>query len=348
MLITPDDFSLSLCKIPDSERHFWLFHLHSYLTYRKDVVFGKPIFLQAVENRRHFLHPIRKIGGAFYFNMTQQVIKGQLLPLPDSKICKSFSTLTGAELHKHGNPFFMALLMVPQKFVRRTIFPDQALSQALGKHCSWAEAFHALCAVLKIPPNYCGLTGSRAIEAHTENSDVDITFKLSPNRTGEFINKLSRLHVNAGGLFPDKYGLFWPLRIRIKGYEICLFPTYKTISQSCLSNMKIIRKGEPTVIKGRIFDTTHNLYSPTVLGVKSEAGNDYCVIFPSTEARGVFDIGDYFKAKAFPCIAKNETKYKIKHVDTFIVIDGLNKCPSLKRKLITSDNKVFTAPFHFA
>jgi len=331
--ITPDDFNLSLCKIPETGRLFWLFHCHSYLANIKQTNCGKPIFLQAAEDSKNVPFPIQKIEGLLYFDVTKQIVNGQPIPLTDSKICHSFSALTGVELDKHGHPLFISLLMVPKEYVIRTISSEEALSRALEKHCRWAEAFYTLSEFLEIPWEDCGLTGSRALEAHSEYSDVDITLRLSPDKFHKFMNNLSRLHKSFGGLFPDKYHFHWRLRVRIKNYEICLFIKYKTIFESCLLNLGIIIEGDSKLIKGKVFDTVHSFYSPTVFRIISESGKCFRVIFPSTEARGVFDPDDYFEAEAFPCIVKEGSNYEKKHIDTFIVIDGLETCPALRRKL---------------
>lgn len=292
----------------------------------------KPILIEAGIEETKTVRSVKRIGIDFYLDVTQQRIRERLVPIPDSIICERFSNLLGVELHKHGDPMCPGLLLVDRSCVIRTVCTAQALSETLARRPPWNQTLLKLCYDLGVEVSDCGLTGSWALGSQGSSSDIDLVIRLRMEQCPRFSHAVPAILSACGGSFPDKYGLYWPLRIRTSGYDWCLFPTYVDCDESPLLGLKISEVGASVVMSGTIIDAVHGIFSPSVLTVWSDSSELWTVVFPNTEARGVFEVNDRIKVQGRECIVATQD---ISGPDRrFLrVVDGLHTCPSLASKL---------------
>jgi predicted nucleotidyltransferase len=333
-----DDYSWSICVLPKCDRTFLLFHCHSYTSSETSNVYGKPIYVEALTSDKVWKFPRREIFGKVFYDISKVVCGGIHHNLHDTAICSVFNRLIGRDITEKTNLAFCKLLSVPIDCVRDTISPYSVLAGILSANKRVSEGLHALADLLGISVNDCGITGSWALGCNRKESDIDVVVRLAPHEAKPFMSKVAALKKDAeGALLRDKFGYMWPLRIKLFSYEWCIFVTYRALGESILWGAELTRSGRSIPIEGNVCEDSHSLFCPTVLEIQKEAGKTFYVVFPSTEARGVFHEGDYIEAFGIPCLWKSVGEIALRDRLAYVVVDGIKTCKSLLKKLLNNN-----------
>jgi len=176
-------------------------------------------------------------------------------------------------------------------------FDDRkSLRYVMENYPAVAEIVQETSRQFEVPLDRLGITGSSALGRRGMHSDIDLVFFGTTHQNLETVRKLWSIIYSHPDRQVVEYGKFWPLKIYIKGMEVCTFYVYSDLSEVPLREAELEPVRESVEAYGTVADNTHSLYVPVVLRLENvyldgEKADDIDLIIYDGAVRGEFKVG---------------------------------------------------------
>lgn len=303
-------FSFFLCRSEWCCRHFFVFGL-SDVEWCNCVV-GKVVYVE--DNFGGVA-----INGRNYFSMLYSGCSGGFVPVVDSVVLNNASAVLG-ELGSCNSPLNCCFACIAHDSVVEFYDPVRNW-RGMGYEVLISE----LASFFGVDVSNVGLTGSRLLRCNSMRSDYDVVMHIDRGYVQNFMNRLRHMQ-NVYGVPRDNFGYYWPLRSFYRdSLELCFFVNITNVSHLVVDFKGFVLIEEYFAFRCIVCDAELSIHSPTILKCIDFNVGEVTVFFPSTEARGVFCVGDELTG-----IGALYSKHKELRL---IVIDGLETCPSIFEKI---------------
>ncbi len=176
-------------------------------------------------------------------------------------------------------------------------FDDRkSLRFVMDNYPAVAEIVEETSRIFEVPIDRLGITGSSALGRRGMHSDIDLVFFGTVRQNLETARKLWSIIYSRPECQVVEYGKFWPLKIYVKGMEVCTFYVYSDLSEIPLREAEVELVKDNVEAYGTVADNRHSLYVPVVLRLENvyldgEKADDIDLIIYDGSIRGEFKEG---------------------------------------------------------
>jgi predicted nucleotidyltransferase len=171
----------------------------------------------------------------------------------------------------------------------------KSMRHAMEKYPHVDKCIRDVSALLDVPLERLGVTGSLAYGRMEDDEDIDLVFFGTPEQNMEVAQQVWRLTYTDPKRRCVEFGKFWPLRFYHDGIIMCCFFVYADRKYIPVYDQKVSLVREPVVIYGTISDNLHSIYMPLVMRlsdayIDGERADDIDLIIYDGSIRGEFHV----------------------------------------------------------